>query len=104
MLADLEKTATLLEGHLGASLGLKLLAKNDTYQFFSYLFNLEEWAALDSLSADDGVDRQIVKCPVAWHSDHLTIGRRYVQMYRRQKRPGPVCSRALPRSTVTAFF
>jgi type IV secretion system protein VirB4 len=81
MLADLEKTATLLEGHLGASLGLKLLAKNDTYQFFSYLFNLEEWAAADSLSADDGVDRQIVKCPVAWHSDHLTIGRRYVQMY-----------------------
>ena len=81
MLADLEKTATLLEGHLGASLGLKLLAKNDTYQFFSYLFNHEEWAALDGLSADDGVDRQIVKCPVAWHSDHLTIGRRYVQMY-----------------------
>ena len=81
MLADLEKTATLLEGHLGASLGLKLLAKNDTYQFFSYLFNLEEWAAKDNLSADDGVDRQIVKSPVAWHSDHLTIGRRYVQMF-----------------------
>jgi type IV secretion system protein VirB4 len=81
MLADLEKTATLLEGHLGASLGLKLLAKNDTYPFFSYLFNLEEWAAADSLSADDGVDRQIVKSPVAWHSDHLTIGRRYVQMF-----------------------
>jgi type IV secretion system protein VirB4 len=81
MLADIEKTATLLEGHLGASLGLKLLAKNDTYQFFSYLFNLEEWAAKDNLSADDGVDRQIVKSPVAWHSDHLTIGRRYVQMF-----------------------
>jgi type IV secretion system protein VirB4 len=81
MLADLEKTATLLEGHLGASLGLKLLAKNDTYQFFSYLFNLEEWAANDNLSADDGVDRQIVKSPVEWHSDHLTIGRRYVQMF-----------------------
>jgi type IV secretion system protein VirB4 len=81
MLADLEKTATLLEGHLGCSLGLKLLAKNDIYQFFSYLFNLEEWAANDNLSADDGVDRQIVKSPVEWHSDHLTIGRRYVQMF-----------------------
>jgi type IV secretion system protein VirB4 len=81
MLADLEKTATLLEGHLGASLGLKLLAKNDTYQFFSYLFNLEEWASADTLSADDGVDRQIVESPVEWHSDHLTIGRRYVQMF-----------------------
>jgi type IV secretion system protein VirB4 len=81
MLADLEKTATLLEGHLGGSLGLRLLEKNDVYQFFSYLFNLEEWAAKDNLSADDGVDRQIVKSPVGWHSDHLTIGRRYVQMF-----------------------
>ncbi|WP_420236307.1 VirB4 family type IV secretion system protein [Telmatobacter bradus] len=81
MLADLEKTATLLEGHLGASLGLKLLAKNDTYQFFSYLFNLEEWASMDTLRTNDGVDQQIVKNPVAWHSDHLTIGRRYVQMF-----------------------
>jgi type IV secretion system protein VirB4 len=81
MLADLEKTATLLEGHLASSLGLKLLEKNAVYQFFSYLFNLEEWARADTLSADDGVDRQIVKSSVAWHSDHLTIGRRYVQMF-----------------------
>jgi type IV secretion system protein VirB4 len=81
MLADLEKTATLLEGHLGTSIGLRLLEKDAAYQFFSYLFNLEEWASRDTLSADDGVDRQIVKSPVAWHSDHLTIGRRYVQMF-----------------------
>jgi type IV secretion system protein VirB4 len=81
MLADLEKTATLLEGHLGGSLGLKLLDRNTVYQFFSYLFNLEEWAASGNLSANDGVDRQIVQSPVAWHSDHLTIGRRYVQMF-----------------------
>jgi type IV secretion system protein VirB4 len=81
MLADLEKTATLLEGHLCGTLGLRLLEKNAVYQFFSYLFNLEEWAEKDTLSADDGVDRQIVKKPVAWHSDHLTIGRRYVQMF-----------------------
>jgi type IV secretion system protein VirB4 len=81
MLADLEKTATLLEGHLGGSLGLRLLEKNAVYQFFSYLFNLEEWATRDGLSTDAGVDRQIVKSPVAWHSDHLTIGRRYVQMF-----------------------
>jgi len=81
MLANLEKTATLLEGHLAGALGLRLLEKNAVYQFFSYLFNLEEWAAKDNLSADDGVDRQIVKSPVEWHSDHLTIGRRYVQMF-----------------------
>jgi len=81
MLADLEKTATLLEGHLGSALGLKLLEKNAVFQFFSYLFNLEEWAAAYTLTADDGVDRQIVQNPVAWHSDHLTIGRRFVQMF-----------------------
>jgi type IV secretion system protein VirB4 len=81
MLADLEKTAALLEGHLGSALGLKLLEKNAVYQLFSYLFNLEEWARQDTLSADDGVDRQVVKSSVAWHSDHLTIGRRYVQMF-----------------------
>src|ERR1019366_9243441 len=81
MLADLEKTATLLEGHLSGSLGLRLLGKNAVLQFFSYLFNLEEWAAANTLTADEGVDRQIVNSPVAWHSDHLTIGRRYVQMF-----------------------
>jgi len=81
MLADLEKTATLLEGHLSSSLGLKLLEKDTVYQFFSYLFNLEEWASAETLSIDDGVDRQIVKSPVAWQSDHLTIGCRYVQMF-----------------------
>jgi type IV secretion system protein VirB4 len=81
MLTDLEKTATLLEGHLSGSLGLRLLEKNAAYQFFSYLFNLEEWAAAYTLTADDGVDRQIVNSPVSWHSDHLTIGRRYVQMF-----------------------
>jgi type IV secretion system protein VirB4 len=81
MLADLEKTATLLEGHLSGALGLKLLEKNAVFQFFSYLFNLEEWAAAYTLTTDDGVDRQIVNSPVSWHSDHLTIGRRYVQMF-----------------------
>jgi type IV secretion system protein VirB4 len=81
MLADLEKTATLLEGHLSGSLGLRLLENNAVYQFFSHLFNLEEWAAAYTLTADDGVDRQIVNSPVSWHSDHLTIGRRYVQMF-----------------------
>jgi type IV secretion system protein VirB4 len=81
ILVSLEKLASLLEGHLASSLGLKLLAKNATYQFFSYLFNLEEWAEADQLRSDEGVDRQIVKSPVHWHSDHLAIGRRYVQMY-----------------------
>jgi type IV secretion system protein VirB4 len=67
MLAELEKTTALLEGHLGSSVGLRLLGKNQAFQFFSYLFNLEAWAEQDQLRSDTGVDRQIVKSPVAWH-------------------------------------
>ena len=81
MLADLQRTATNLQGHLGRSLGLRLLDKNRTFQFFSHLFNLEEWAAHDQLQGDTGVDRQIVKNPVAWHSDHIQVGKRHVQMF-----------------------
>jgi type IV secretion system protein VirB4 len=81
LLFFLQKTATLLEGHLGSSIGLKLLTKDETFQFFSYLFNLEEWAGQDQLRSDTGVDRQIVKNPIAWHSDHLQIGKRHVQMF-----------------------
>ena len=81
LLFFLQKTATLLEGHLGSSIGLKLLSKSDAFQFFSYLFNLEEWAGHDQLWSDTGVDRQIVKNPISWHSDHLQIGKRHVQMF-----------------------
>ena len=81
MLADLEKTATILQSHLGNAIGLRLLGKNDCFQFFSYLFNLEEWAEQDQLRSDAGVDRQIVKTPVAWHSDYLQVGKRHVQMF-----------------------
>jgi type IV secretion system protein VirB4 len=81
MLANLQKTAMILESHLESTLGLRLLPKKDVFQFFSYLFNLEEWAAYDQLRTDTGVDRQIVKSPVVWHSDHLKIGKRHVQMF-----------------------
>jgi len=81
MLADLEKTATILQSHLGNSLRLRLVGKAETFQFFSYLFNLEEWAERDQLRSDTGVDRQIVKSAVAWHSDYLQVGKRHVQMF-----------------------
>ncbi len=81
MLSDLEKTATLLEGHLGSALGLRLLDKDAAFKFFAYLFNLEEWAGRDQLRGDTGVDRQIVQSPVAWHSDHVQVGQRHVQMF-----------------------
>jgi type IV secretion system protein VirB4 len=81
MLADLHKTATILESYLGSLLGLRLLGKVKAFQFFSYLFNLEEWAGRDLLRGDTGVDRQIVKSPVAWHNDHLQVGKRHVQIF-----------------------
>ncbi len=81
MLADLEKTAALLAGNLGSSIGLRLLDKHGAFQFFSYLFNLQDWAEWGQLRNDSGVDRQIVQAPVAWESDHLRIGRRFVKMY-----------------------
>ncbi len=81
MLAELQKTASLLVGNLSSSIGLRLLGKQGVFQFFSYLFNLEDWAERGELHADTGVDRQIVHTPVSWESDHLRIGRRFVQMY-----------------------
>ena len=36
---------------------------------------------MTDLRADTGVDRQIVKAPVAWHSDYLRVGKRHVQMF-----------------------
>lgn len=81
MLGELDKAATLLVGNLGSSLGLVRLKKEETFQFFSYLFNLEDWAERVPLISDIGVDLQIVASPVHWESDHLRIGRRFVQMF-----------------------
>jgi len=81
MLAELKKTAALLAGNLHSTIGLRLLDKKSTLHFFGYLFNLEDWAEWGQLREDTNVDRQIVQAPVAWESDHLRIGRRFVQMY-----------------------
>jgi len=82
LLADLQKAATILQSHLGTTFGLKLLDKKETFRFFSYLFNLEQWAQHDHLQGDTGVDRQIVKSPVSWDTEHrLRVGKRHVQMF-----------------------
>ena len=87
LLAELQKAATILESHLGHSIGLEILGKEETFQFFSYLFNLEEWAERDHLRSDTQVDQQIVKSAVSWHADHLRVGKRYVQMFSLQTTP-----------------
>jgi hypothetical protein len=51
-LYDLEKAATILESHMSDSIGLKLLDKDQAFQFFSYLCNLEEWASDVRLRSD----------------------------------------------------
>ncbi|WP_419803692.1 hypothetical protein [Terriglobus sp.] len=75
-----------------------MLRKQQPFRFFSYLFNLQDWAEQDQLRSDKGVDRQTVKNPVAWHDDHLEVGRRYVQMFSLQAAPeasgpgsSPIC-------------
>jgi type IV secretion system protein VirB4 len=80
-LSSLQKTATILESHLNSSIGLRLLDKAEAFPFFSYLYNLEPWCEHDQLTRDTGVDRQIVKSPLSWHSDHLRVGKRYVQIF-----------------------
>jgi type IV secretion system protein VirB4 len=119
MLAEFEKTSTLLAGNLGNPIGLQILEKQKVFQFFSYLFNLEEWAEQGQLRGDTGVDRQIVQCPVVWESDHLRIGKWSVQMYSLKTTPEAsrpclfsdlltldcdsiLCSTWRPKSTTTA--
>ncbi|RRA50448.1 VirB4 family type IV secretion system protein [Acidipila sp. EB88] len=81
MLVTLQKAVSILVGTLGSELGLQTLNQDATLQFFSYLFNLEDWASdIRSTSAQD-IDRQIVHSPVSWHADHLRVGRRHVQVY-----------------------
>ncbi len=86
-LAELLKAAAILESHLGHSIGLQLLDKAKAFQFFSYLFNLEEWSERDQVRGDSGIDRQIVKSPVSWHTDHLRVGKRFVQTFSLQTPP-----------------
>lgn len=81
LLAELQKTAMLLAGNLHSSIGLELLGKDHVFRFISYLFNLEDWVDARQLRGDTGVDRQVVQSPVSWESDHLRIGKRFVQMY-----------------------
>src|SRR6201996_961258 len=119
MLAEVEKTATLLAGNLPSTTGLRLLDKQRIFQFFSYLFNLEDWAERSQLQGDTGIDRQIVQSPVSWESDHLRIGKRYAQMYSLKTTPEAsrpclfsnllaldcdsiLCSTWRPKSTATA--
>lgn len=109
----------MLAGNLSSTIGLHLLDKQGAFQFFSYLFNLEDWAEWGHLRTDTGVDRQIVQNPVAWESDHLRIGRRFVQMYSLKTTPEAsrpclfadllkldcdsiLCSSWRPKSTATA--
>ena len=81
LLVDLEKAASILETHLNSHIGIKLLVKEQAFQFFCELFNLEGWAGRTKLVSDLAVDQQIVNSAVSWESDHLRIGKRFVQMF-----------------------
>ncbi len=86
-LATLRKTASILESQLGPIIGLRFLNKTEAFPFFCYLFNLEPWAEHAVLESDAGLDRQIVRSPVAIEGDHLRVGKRYVQMFTLMNNP-----------------
>ena len=86
-LAMLRKTASILETQLSSSIGFRVLNKHEAFPFFSYLFNLEPWADHAALATDTGLDRQIVRSPVAIEGDHLRVGKRYVQMFTLMNNP-----------------
>jgi type IV secretion system protein VirB4 len=81
LLASLQKAAAILETHLQPHIGLALMEKEHTFQFFCELFNLEDWAGTTRLVSDLGVDQQIVQSAISWESDHLRVGKRHVQMF-----------------------
>ena len=81
MMANLQKTASILVSHLGPIIGLRLMDKEESFPFMSYLYNLEPWADHCKLEKDSGVDRQIVKSPLSWNADHLRVGKRFVQLF-----------------------
>ena len=86
-IAVLQKTASILEAQLGPRIGLEFLDKAEAFPFFAYLFNLEPWAKHAVLQSDTGLDRQIVRSPVATEGDHLRVGRRYVKMFNLMNTP-----------------
>lgn len=83
----LEKVATTLEGQLREALGLHRLDKQMAFQFFAWLFNLEDWTEKLSLCSDSAIDRQIVQVPIAWKRDSLQVGPRHVQMFSLKETP-----------------
>ena len=86
-LAMLRKTASILETQLSPIIGLRVMDKAEAFPFFAYLFNLEPWADHAVLQSDAGLDRQIVRSPVAIEGDHLRVGKRYVQMFTLMNNP-----------------
>ena len=86
-LATLRKTASMLEAQLSSVIGLRVLDKAEAFPLFAYLFNLEPWAEYAALHSDSGLDRQIVRSPIAIEGDHLRVGKRFVQMFTLMNNP-----------------
>ncbi|MCL2659439.1 MAG: type VI secretion protein [Acidobacteriaceae bacterium] len=81
LLMQLQKTATILETQLDGSVGIKRLDNEQTFRFFSYLFNLTDWSEDAHLAGDTGLDRQIVGSAIAWKNDCIQVGKRFAQLF-----------------------
>ena len=81
LLAEFHKSAAMLEQNLSNELGLTMQPVERAVQFFSYLFNLEDWAGTAPMREDVDLDVQIAGSTVVWHPDHLRIGKRFAQTF-----------------------
>ena len=119
LLAELEKASAMLREQLEEELGLEIVGTEQALRFFSYLFNLEDWAEQVHVREDVPLDVQIAASMVKWCPDHLRVGKKYVQMFSLSMTPAVsrpclfagitdlpcdaiLCTTWRPRSTATA--
>jgi type IV secretion system protein VirB4 len=88
LLGNLRRQVSLLEAHLGSTLGLCTASREATVRFFSHLFNVAEW--VEQLRPDDSpLDVQIARSSVRWArpeesrlcGQHLIVGKEHVQLF-----------------------
>jgi len=71
-----------LEAELGEICSLRRLGKQEVFGFFRHILNLDPAvASAIRLKRDDAVDYQLCNSQLDWKANHLTIGRRFVQMW-----------------------
>jgi len=84
----LQASMVSLEAELGEICSLRKMGKQEIFSFFRHLLNLDaDVASAIRLKRDDAVDYQLCNSQLGWKSNHLTIGRRFAQMWALKELP-----------------